>query len=142
ACRHGIIWRLIDDNQIVFAHRHVEGLELASHIEQRLSRDVHAPRRIFDLLGALVCPIGEHDVGRHRFPPSICCFYAAPSAARRSSFAAMMKSFSCSPLIFFVRSETVAYPQPKLTSGWCPSSSASAAARSTNPKASAKFLNR
>jgi hypothetical protein len=28
--------------------------------------------------------------------------------ARRSSFAAMMKSFSCSPLIFLVRSEAVA----------------------------------
>jgi len=35
----------------------------------------------------------------------------------RSIFAAMMKSFSCRPLIFLVCKETVAYPQPKLTSG-------------------------
>jgi len=30
---------------------------------------------------------------------------------------AMMKSFSCSPLIFFVLKEIVAWPQPKLMSG-------------------------
>src|SRR5262249_49009007 len=35
----------------------------------------------------------------------------------RSILLAMMKSFSCSPLIFFVISETVAWPHPKLTSG-------------------------
>ena len=35
----------------------------------------------------------------------------------RSILLAMMKSFSCSPLIFLVLSETVARPQPKLISG-------------------------
>ena len=35
----------------------------------------------------------------------------------RSIFAAMMKSFSCSPLIFLVCRETVALPQPKQTFG-------------------------
>ena len=34
-----------------------------------------------------------------------------------SILAAMMKSFSCRPLIFFVCSDTVAKPQPKLMSG-------------------------
>jgi hypothetical protein len=34
-----------------------------------------------------------------------------------SIFAAMIKSFSCSPLIFFVCRETVAFPQPKLIFG-------------------------
>ena len=35
----------------------------------------------------------------------------------RSILVAMMKSFSCSPLIFLVCSETVALPQPKLIFG-------------------------
>jgi hypothetical protein len=35
----------------------------------------------------------------------------------RSILLAMMKSFSCNPLIFLVLSETVARPQPKLISG-------------------------
>src|SRR5262249_25122320 len=35
----------------------------------------------------------------------------------RSILAAMMKSFSCSPLIFLVCRETVALPQPKQTFG-------------------------
>jgi hypothetical protein len=35
----------------------------------------------------------------------------------RSILVAMMKSFSCSPLIFFVCRETVALPQPKLIFG-------------------------
>ena len=35
----------------------------------------------------------------------------------RSILVAMMKSFSCSPLIFLVCRETVALPQPKLISG-------------------------
>jgi Na+-transporting NADH:ubiquinone oxidoreductase subunit NqrB len=34
-----------------------------------------------------------------------------------STLVAMMKSFSCSPLIFLVCRETVALPQPKLISG-------------------------
>ena len=36
---------------------------------------------------------------------------------RRSILVAMMKSFSCSPLIFLVCRDTVALPQPKLISG-------------------------
>jgi hypothetical protein len=43
-----------------------------------------------------------------------------PAAMRenmRSILVAMMKSFSCSPLIFLVCSETVALPQPKLIFG-------------------------
>jgi hypothetical protein len=36
----------------------------------------------------------------------------------RSILVAMMKSFSCSPLIFLVCRETVALPQPKLIFGW------------------------
>ena len=38
-------------------------------------------------------------------------------ANMRSILVAMMKSFSCSPLIFLVCSETVALPQPKLIFG-------------------------
>ena len=40
--------------------------------------------------------------------------HAAPARANiRSILVAMMKSFSCSPLIFLVCRETVALPQPK-----------------------------
>ena len=39
------------------------------------------------------------------------------SPISRLILAAIMKSFSCSPLIFFVCSDTVARPQPKLISG-------------------------
>ena len=42
---------------------------------------------------------------------------AAVRANIRSILVAMMKSFSCSPLIFLVCSETVALPQPKLMFG-------------------------
>ena len=42
---------------------------------------------------------------------------AAVRANMRSILVAMMKSFSCSPLIFLVWSETVALPQPKLIFG-------------------------
>ena len=42
---------------------------------------------------------------------------AAMRANMRSILVAMMKSFSCSPLIFLVRRETVALPQPKLIFG-------------------------
>ena len=42
---------------------------------------------------------------------------AAVRANIRSILVAMMKSFSCSPLIFLVCSETVALPQPKLIFG-------------------------
>jgi hypothetical protein len=42
---------------------------------------------------------------------------AAVRANMRSILVAMMKSFSCSPLIFLVCSETVALPQPKLIFG-------------------------
>src|SRR5207244_10468877 len=38
-------------------------------------------------------------------------------SAMRSILLAMMKSFSCNPLIFLVLRETVARPQPKLISG-------------------------
>ena len=38
-------------------------------------------------------------------------------ANMRSILVAMMKSFSCSPLIFLVCRETVALPQPKLICG-------------------------
>ena len=41
----------------------------------------------------------------------------AMRANMRSILVAMMKSFSCSPLIFLVCSETVALPQPKLIFG-------------------------
>src|SRR5258706_10261546 len=41
----------------------------------------------------------------------------AVRANMRSILAAMMKSFSCSPLIFLVCRETVALPQPKLIFG-------------------------
>src|SRR5262245_37522380 len=49
----------------------------------------------------------------------------AVRANMRSILLAMMKSFSCSPLIFLVCRETVALPQPKLIFGWWPSASAS-----------------
>ena len=42
---------------------------------------------------------------------------AAVRANMRSILVAMMKSFSCSPLIFLVCRETVALPQPKLIFG-------------------------
>src|SRR4029077_2814750 len=42
---------------------------------------------------------------------------AAVRANMRSILVAMMKSFSCSPLIFLVCSETVALPQRKLIFG-------------------------
>jgi hypothetical protein len=42
---------------------------------------------------------------------------AAVRANMRSILVAMMKSFSCSPLIFLVCSETIALPQPKLMFG-------------------------
>jgi hypothetical protein len=41
----------------------------------------------------------------------------AVRANMRSILVAMMKSFSCSPLIFLVCRETVALPQPKLIFG-------------------------
>ena len=41
----------------------------------------------------------------------------AVRANMRSILVAMMKSFSCSPLIFLVCRETVALPQPKLIVG-------------------------
>src|SRR5260370_38810574 len=41
----------------------------------------------------------------------------AVRANMRSILAAMVKSFSCSPLIFLVCRETVALPQPKLIFG-------------------------
>ena len=41
----------------------------------------------------------------------------AVRANMRSILVAMMKSFSCSPLIFLVCKETVALPQPKLIFG-------------------------
>jgi hypothetical protein len=41
----------------------------------------------------------------------------AVRANMRSILVAMMKSFSCSPLIFLVCRETVALPQPKLMFG-------------------------
>jgi hypothetical protein len=41
----------------------------------------------------------------------------AVRANMRSILVAMMKSFSCSPLIFLVCKETVAFPQPKLIFG-------------------------
>jgi hypothetical protein len=41
----------------------------------------------------------------------------AVRANMRSILVAMMKSFSCNPLIFLVCRETVALPQPKLTFG-------------------------
>ena len=41
----------------------------------------------------------------------------AVRANMRSILAAMMKSFSCNPLIFLVCKETVAWPQPKLIFG-------------------------
>jgi hypothetical protein len=41
----------------------------------------------------------------------------ADRANMRSILVAMMKSFSCSPLIFLVCRETVALPQPKLIFG-------------------------
>jgi hypothetical protein len=41
----------------------------------------------------------------------------AVGANMRSILVAMMKSFSCSPLIFLVCRETVALPQPKLIFG-------------------------
>jgi hypothetical protein len=41
----------------------------------------------------------------------------AVRANMRSILVAMMKSFSCSPLIFLVSKETVAFPQPKLIFG-------------------------
>ena len=43
--------------------------------------------------------------------------HATVRANMRSILVAMMKSFSCSPLIFLVCSETVALPQPKLIFG-------------------------
>ena len=41
----------------------------------------------------------------------------AVRANMRSILVAMMKSFSCNPLIFLVCKETVAWPQPKLILG-------------------------
>jgi hypothetical protein len=41
----------------------------------------------------------------------------AMRANMRSILVAMMKSFSCNPLIFLVCRETVALPQPKLIFG-------------------------
>ena len=75
---------------------------------------------------------------RYRIAASVCCTsknalgtekaaqvagpveLVHPAAVRvnmRSILVAMMKSFSCSPLIFLVCSETVALPQPKLIFG-------------------------
>jgi hypothetical protein len=75
---------------------------------------------------------------RYRIAASVCCTsknalgtekavqvagpieHVHPAAVRanmRSILVAMMKSFSCSPLIFLVCSETVALPQPKLIFG-------------------------
>ena len=47
----------------------------------------------------------------------MACLDAVQRANMRSILVAMMKSFSCSPLIFLVCSETVALPQPKLIFG-------------------------
>ena len=85
--------------------------------------------------GDLVAVRGE---ARYRIAASVCCTSknalgtekmvqvagqvelvhpAAVRANMRSILVAMMKSFSCSPLIFLVCSETVALPQPKLIFG-------------------------
>jgi len=47
----------------------------------------------------------------------MACLDAVQRANMRSILVAMMKSFSCSPLIFLVCRETVALPQPKLIFG-------------------------
>jgi hypothetical protein len=66
----------------------------------------------------------------------------AVPANMRSILVAMMKSFSCSPLIFLVCKETVALPQPKLIFGWWPSASASSPISRTKVSASRKLRNR
>jgi len=74
-----------------------------------------AQKQLFDhLVGAGQERFRDHPAAR---------FYRMAMALRaniRSIFAAMMKSFSCSPLIFFVCKETVALPQPKQMSGGIP----------------------
>ncbi len=57
--------------------------------------------------------VGDSESGQDN-----CRHYAvAVRANMRSILVAMMKSFSCSPLIFLVCKETVALPQPKLIFG-------------------------
>jgi hypothetical protein len=66
------------------------------------------------LISSVISPDGHkgHKAGhQNSFTP------LALRANRRSILVAMMKSFSCSPLIFLVCRETVAMPQPKLIFG-------------------------
>ncbi len=133
SCRHGIVRRFVNRDKIIIAHCHVKAFELAAHVEQCFFRGIDAARQVFGFLCALIGPVGEHDVSRHGDPPFLVVlrlptfagFSLSPrgqpavlcSAAMRSSLAAMIKSFSCRPLIFLVCSETVAKPQPKRISG-------------------------
>jgi hypothetical protein len=59
--------------------------------------------------GAQASSADEDDIDRLAQP--------SRAMARRSILAAMMKSFSCNPLIFLVCNDTVIQPQPKQISG-------------------------
>src|ERR1700687_589372 len=86
----------------------------------------------------LLCPPSQQGFNGYRIAASVCwtsknalgtekgaqvagqpelVHAVAVRANMRSILVAMMKSFSCSPLIFLVCRETVALPQPKLIFG-------------------------
>src|ERR1700730_7703348 len=69
--RHCVVRRFVNADKIVLAQRHENGLELTSHIEQRLLGGFEPARRVLDLLGTLVGPIGKHDISRHGSSPPL-----------------------------------------------------------------------
>src|ERR1700730_5624600 len=69
--RHCVVWRFVNADKIVLAQSHENGLELASHVEQGLLGGFEPARRVLDLLGTLVGPIGKHDISRHGSSPPL-----------------------------------------------------------------------
>src|ERR1700688_3926618 len=69
-CRHRIVRRLVDRDDIIVAHGEEKVLELATHIFEGFLGRVQTTRRVLHFQRALVSPICEHDVCGHNCPPS------------------------------------------------------------------------